>query len=119
MHNKPASTVIMELAMSALKDPYDPPAEVALLAVQLATLAWNRSLGAENPSEYFANWRKIPRADRRGMWRHSHHRDPEATVEALCEPQVAMYPDEHRLILECTRTPDGTVKAKWGNTFPH
>ena len=109
----------MELAQCALKRPEDPPAEIALLAVQFAWCAWNQSLGAEAPREYLDGVRMVTRAQRRRVWRHFHFSDAEAAIDALCKEKVARFPDDNRVIVECTMTPDGVVRAKWKDTFPH
>jgi len=109
----------MELAMYALKNPADSPAEIALLAVQLAWCAWNQSLGAEPRREYFEGVRAITPAQRGRVWRYFRFSDAESAVDALCKEKVVRFPDDNRLIVECTMTPSGVVKAKWKNTFTH
>lgn len=109
----------MELAQCALKDPISPPAEAALLAVQFAWIAWNQSLGAETPTAYFDGVRKVVRAQGRSLWKHLRFPSAETAVEALCREKVIRFPGDNRLIVECTMTPDGTVRARWRDTFSH
>ena len=36
-----------------------------------------------------------------------------ATIEALSTLKTARFPDDERLIVECTMTPEGVVKVQW------
>jgi hypothetical protein len=109
---KAASAVLIELAMSVLRDPRNPPAEVAYLAVILGCAAWNRSLGVEPRAELLEQADSMLKSNP-DFQRHFAKGEVEELLRRLQKEKERRFPQDLRQIVKCRMTQDGVVGAEW------
>jgi hypothetical protein len=112
-----ASGKLIELATTVLQDPDDPPREVSYLAVVLAWVAWNRSVGLEVGAESLAGV-SAQLESAPDLRRSFKYRKMETLLKHLQKEKERRYPKDLRQILSCTMSKEGVVRAEWIDMGP-
>jgi hypothetical protein len=109
------SEILKEMAETLLRNPGGvPSSEAAHVALFLANLAWNESVGLDHPRDGYRNvWEAIG-AENPALWSELKSRDTDALIDELVRYKKAHYPDDRRRILTCG-IPEGKVRVEWLN----
>jgi hypothetical protein len=112
---KKMSEVLMQMAMTVLKDPTSVPStEAAHTAVLLAHVAWNRAVGeAFTDLECKRILRRFEKS-RRSLWIELRSPDWKALIGELIEYKSENFPDDKRIVVICGMR-DGKVHVEWKN----
>ena len=112
MTDVPISEAIMRVAQTILKNPANPPAEIAYLSVLLAHAAWNEALGLNAPASSLDMLHRFETANP-SVWKQFKPQNVETALANLISAKKEIYPDDCREILKCRMTPEGRIKAEW------
>ena len=107
------SEILKEMSETLLRHPGGvPSSEAAHVALFLANLAWNESVGLDHPRGGYRNvWEAIG-AENPALWGELKSRDTDALIDELVRYKQAHYPDDRRRILTCS-IPEGKVRVEW------
>jgi hypothetical protein len=107
------SEVMKEMAETLLRHPAAvPSAEAAHVALLLANIAWNESVGLGHPRDgYRSVWEAIE-AENPALWDEFRSNDIDALVDELVRYKKAHYPDDRRRILTCGMVGE-KVRVEW------
>jgi hypothetical protein len=108
----PISEAIMRVAKTILKNPANPPAEIAYLSVLFTHVAWNETLGLNAPQSFLDMLHRFETANP-SVWKQLKSQSVESALADLSSAKKELYPNDCREILKCQLTPEGKVKAEW------
>ena len=83
----------------------------------LANMAWNKSLGLDQPWEVVVPVLKAFESEQPDLWAELKLRDAEAMVDELVRFKRAHHPDDRRRILSCG-IPEGKIRVEWLEPAP-
>ncbi len=112
MKDIPISEAIMHVAKTILKNPENPPAEIAYLSLLFAHVAWNGTLGLNAPPTFLDMLHRFETANP-SVWKQLKPQNVESALSDLSSAKKELYPHDCREILKCQLTPEGKVKAEW------
>src|SRR3954453_8386080 len=107
------SEIMKEMWGALLRNPGGvPSSEAAHVALFLANVAWNESVGLDNPRESYRKvWETIETGNPE-LWNEFKANDINVMIDELVQYKQTHYPDDRRRILVCG-IPDGTVHVEW------
>ena len=107
------SEIMKEMAWALLRNPGGVPSSAAAhVALFLANVAWNESVGLDHPRDGYRNvWEAIA-GENPALWGELKSRDTDALIDELVRYKQAHYPDDRRRILTCG-IPEGKVRVEW------
>jgi hypothetical protein len=107
------SEILKEMAELLLRNPRRVPSSgAAHVALFFANVAWNESVGLDQPRAASRRvWETIA-ADSPELWNELKSRDVNALIDELVVYKTTNYPDDHRRVLLCG-IPDGNVRVEW------
>ena len=109
------SEVMKEMAEALLRNPGGvPSSEAAHVALFLANLAWNESVGLDHPRDGYRNVGEAIGAENPALWSELKSRDTDALIDELVRYKQTHYTDDRRRILTCG-IPEGKVRVEWLN----
>jgi len=112
MKNK-LSEIVLQLALTILKDPQEPPSsEVAHAALLFVHIAWNRSLG---DSSAFSNYEKILEQFEKSnplFWDEFQEKTALKIINRLIDQKNRQFFDDKRKIKVCGML-KGNVHVEW------
>src|SRR3954452_11480585 len=112
------SEILKEMAEHLLRNPRREPSSGAMHAsLFLANMAWNKSLGLDQPWEAVAPVLKAFESEQPDLWAELKSRDAEAMVDELVRFKRAHHPDDRRRILSCG-IPEGKIRVEWLEPAP-
>ena len=107
------SEVMKEMAEALLRNPGGvPSSEAAHVALFLANLAWNESVGLDHPRAGYRNAWEAIEAENPALWDELKSRDTDALIDELVRYKQTHYTDDRRRILTCG-IPEGKVRVEW------
>jgi hypothetical protein len=107
------SEVMKEMAETLLRSPGGvPSSEAAHVALLLAHVAWNESVGLDHTREGYRNVWETLEAENPALWDEFKSNDINAMIDGLVRFKQAHYPDDRRRILVCGMVP-GKVHVEW------
>lgn len=108
------SDMLKEMAERLLRDPEAVPSSEAFnVALMFANIAWNETVGLGGARQgYRPLWEAIE-AENPELWNELKSNDVHAMIDELVQFKEAHYPDDHRRILACGTTPQGTARVEW------
>lgn len=110
---KKMSEMMQEMSEHLLRNPDSASSEAAHVALMLAHIAWNETVGLGNHrSSLRSAWETIE-ADKHEMWRDFKTDDVDAMIDELVEFKNKHFPDDQRRILACSTTPQSTLRVEW------
>jgi hypothetical protein len=109
------SEIMKEMSETILRNPKGvPSSEAAHVALFFANVAWNESVGMDQPREGYRNvWEKFE-AENPALWNEFTSNDINAMIDELIRYKIAHYPNDWRRILTCG-IPDGKIRVEWLN----
>ncbi len=117
MHTQPPkmSEILTEMSETLLRNPYAvPSSEAAHVALLLATVAWNESVGLDNYRDgYRKVWEKLE-TENPALWNEFTTGDINALIGILARYKITHYPHDRRRIL-ASGIPDGQIHVEWLN----
>ena len=117
MSNQPRkmSEIMKEMSETLLRHPSKvPSSEAAHVALFLANVARNESVGLGDSRAGYCNvWETIEAEDPE-LWNEFTSNDIDAMIDELVRYKKEHYPDDRRRILTCG-IPDGKIRVEWLN----
>ena len=109
------SEIMKEMSEALLRNPGGvPSSEAAHVALLIANIAWNESVGLDQAREgYRKVWETIE-AENPALWNEFKSSDVNAMIDELIRYKQAHYPDDRRRILTCG-IPGGKIRVEWLN----
>ncbi len=107
------SAIMKELGESILRDPRAvPSSEAAHMALLLAHVAWNRTLGEPVPETAYRKVLEELEQTNPELWNELADNDVERMINRLMTLKQARYPRDDRVIQVCGMR-DGNVHVEW------
>ena len=107
------SEIMQEMSETLLLNPGGvPSSEAAHVALFVAHVAWNESVGLDHPREGHRNVWETIEAENPALWNEFKSNDIDAMMDELVRYKKAHYPDDRRRILVCGMVP-GKVHVEW------
>jgi hypothetical protein len=109
------SEVLKEMSETLLRNPGAVPSSgAAQVALFLANVAWNESVGLDLPRDGHRTVWETMAAENPALWDELKSRDTGAMIDELVRYKKEHYPDDRRRILTCG-VRDGNVRVEWLN----
>lgn len=115
MRNQPRklSEIMKEMSETLLRQPPEGPSpEAAHVALFFANVAWNESVGLDQPREGYRNVWETIEAENPGLWNEFKSNDVNAMIDGLVRYKRRHYPSDQRRILTCG-IPGGKIRVEW------
>jgi hypothetical protein len=107
------SEIMKEMSEALLRNPGGvPSSEAAHVALLIANIAWNESVGLDHAREGYRNVWETIEAENPALWNEFKSNDIDAIIDELVRYKKAHYPDDRRRILVCGMVP-GKVHVEW------
>src|SRR5947209_20566309 len=109
------SEVMKEISETLLRNPEGvPSSEAAQVALILANVAWNESVGMDQAREGYRNVWETIEAENPELWSEFKSNHINAMIDGLIRYKIAHYPNDGRRILTCGMI-DGKIRVEWLN----
>jgi hypothetical protein len=109
------SEIMKEMSETLLRNPGGvPSSEAAHVALFVAHVAWNESVGLDHPREGHRNVWETIEAENPALWDEFKSSDVYAMIDELIQYKKVHYPGDRRRILTCG-IPDGKIRVEWLN----
>ena len=107
------SEILKEMSEQLYRDPAAiPTSEAAHMALFLANMAWNETVGMDHPRDsYRPTWQTLA-ADNPLLWSELKSRHVDDMIDELIRYKQRHYPHDRRRILICG-IPDGKIHVEW------
>jgi len=107
------SDIMKEMSETLFRNPYSvPSSEAAHVALLLANVAWNESLGMDHAREGYRNVCEKIEAENPALWNEFETSDIDAMIDELIRYKNTHYPNDRRRILTCGIL-DGKMRVEW------
>lgn len=107
------SDIMKEMSERLLRNPDAvPSSEAAHVALFLANVAWNESVGLDHAREGYRNVWETIEAENPVLWNEFRSNDIDAMVDELVAFKKRKYPTDMRRILTCG-IPSGSIRVEW------
>ncbi len=107
------SEIMVEMSKQLLRKPQGVPStEAAHVALMLANIAWNETVGLVHAREGYRSAWEMFEAGNPEMWSEFKSTDVDAMIDDLIRFKEQHYPDDQRRILLCG-IPDGKLRVEW------
>jgi hypothetical protein len=107
------SEIMKEMAEKLLRHPGGvPSAEAAHVALLLANVAWNESVGLDHARDGYRKVWETMEAENPALWNEFKTSAIDAMIDELVRYKHAHYPEDRRRILVCGMVP-GKVHVEW------
>jgi hypothetical protein len=111
-HPRKLSEILKEMLETVLRDPDAASDEASIVALYLANVAWNESVGMDHERDTYRNvWESIE-AENPELWNDLKSNDINAMIDELIAYKHAHYPDDRRRILGCGNL-GGKIRVEW------
>jgi hypothetical protein len=107
------SEILKEMSERLLRQPGRvPSSEAAQLALFLANVAWNESVGLKTDRAGYRNVWQVMEAENPKLWDEFRSRDINAMIDELIRYKATHFPDDRRRVLTCGIL-NGSVRVEW------
>lgn len=108
------SEMLKEMSEQLLRNPDGfVSSEAAHVALMLANIAWNQTVGLGRATNGFRSaWERME-AENPELWNELKSNSVDAMIDELVRFKEEHYPDDLRRILTCGTTPHSTVRVEW------
>ena len=112
-NHRKMSEMLKEMSELVLRDPRAiPSSEAAHVALLLANIAWNASVGLDHTIDGYRNVISSIEASRPNLWNELKSTDITTMIGELVRFKKEHFPDDQRRILTAG-IPNGTIRVEW------